>query len=521
MRFKLPQNWLGFLIIAGLAIGILFRFVNLDRKFYWIDETYTSLRVSGYTEAEMLKEISYQQIIASPDIQKYKQVNSQKTLNDTLNSLATEDPQHPPLYYVLARFWAQQFGSSVAAMRSLAAVISLLAFPAIYWLAWELFESPTAAWIAVAIFAISPYHILFAQEARQYSLWTVTTIASSAALLRAMRSNQNPLVFVASWILYAVALTAGLYTHLLFFCVAAAHAIYVAIIVNWRDLKTFIAYYIAGLAALIAFIPTLVNSVENFNQIRSTTIWVEQSNFLRLVTRWAGSVCIGFFDFGIDGTANAAQLALLLPLTVAVLALVGCALYFVCRHTPKRVWVLLLLLIATTALFLAVPDLIRYLVPCYVGMQLAVAYLLSVKLSLNLDNFKQQKFWKIVIVALFAIGTISAGISSQADIWWNKGSGWLRSDLEVAKTVNLASNPLVVSDANIAYLMPLSFRLEPKVKLLIQPQCYTSCYRTFRNRRDLAVKKIKVPTIPSGFSDVFLYKPSEVVRSGIEQKQNY
>ncbi|MGL5061022.1 MAG: glycosyltransferase family 39 protein, partial [Microcoleus sp.] len=126
-----------------------------------------------------------------------------------------------------------------------------------------------------------------------------------------------------------------------------------------------------------------------------------------------------------------------------------------------------------------------------------------------------------VIVALFAVGTISAGISSQAETWWNKGSGWLRADLEAARTVNLASNPLIVSDANIAYLMPLSFRLEPKVKLLIQPQCYTSCYRTYRKRRELAAKKTQVPPIPSGFDDVFLYKPSDKLRSGIEAKQNY
>ncbi|TAH23711.1 MAG: hypothetical protein EAZ10_12665, partial [Oscillatoriales cyanobacterium] len=52
------EKWLRFLIIAVLAIGILFRFVNLDRKFYWIDENYTSLRVSGYTEAEIIKQIS-------------------------------------------------------------------------------------------------------------------------------------------------------------------------------------------------------------------------------------------------------------------------------------------------------------------------------------------------------------------------------------------------------------------------------------------------------------------------------
>ncbi len=527
MSFKLVQKWLIFLAVIVLVIGILFRFANLDRKFYWIDETYTSLRVSGYTEAEIIKQISYQKITSPSDLQKYQQINSEKTLSDTLNSLAIEDPQHPPLYYVLARYWAQWFGSSVAAMRSLAAVISLLVFPAIYWLAWELFESSAVAWMAMALFAISPYHILFAQEARQYSLWTVTTILSSAALLRAMRpdENQNPLALVLSWALYAVTATLGFYTHLLFVCVAAAHAIYVAIIANWRDVKTFIAYYIAAFIALIAFMPSLVNTVENFNQVRSTTVWSEQTNLLRLVSRWVGSLSIAFFDIGIDGTANATQLALLIPVGITILALVGYALYFLCRHTPKRVWLLILLLIATTGLFLAVPDIMkggrrsanpRYLVPCYVGIQLAVAYLLSAKISNNLDNFKQQKLWKIVIVALFLAGIISGGVSSQADSWWNKGSGWLRAQLEVAGTVNQATNPLIISDTNIAYIMPLSYHLEPKVKLLIEPRCYTACYKN----RELAQKKPQSPQIPGDLGELFLYRPSSTLRSAIQQ-QNY
>ncbi|MEG3901800.1 glycosyltransferase family 39 protein [Microcoleus sp. B4-C5] len=526
MRFNVPRNWLKFLIISVLVIGVLFRFANLDRKFYWIDETYTSLRVSGYTEAEIIKEISYQKITSPADLQKYQQINSEKTLRDTLNSLATEDPHHPPLYYVLARYWAQWFGSSVAAMRSLAAVISLLVFPAIYWLAWELFESSAVAGMAIAIFAISPYHILFAQEARQYSLWTVTTILSTAALLRATRpdENQNPVALVLSWALYAATATLGLYTHLLFVCVAAAHAIYVAVIANWRDVKTFISYYVASLIALICFMPSLVNTVENFNQVRSTTIWAEQTNFLRLVSRWVGSITIAFFDIGIDGTANATQLALLIPVGIMILALVGYALYYLCRQTPKRVWLIVLLLIATTALFLAVPDIIkggrrsanpRYLVPCYVGIQIAVAYLLSAKISSNLEKLKQQKLWKIVIVGVFFAGIISGGVSSQADIWWNKGSGWLRA-LEVAATVNQASNPLFISDANIAYIMPLSYYLEPKVKLLIEPRCYTSCYKN----RELAKKKPQPPQIPGGFSELFLYRPSSTLRSAIQQ-QNY
>lgn len=527
MSFKLFRNWLTFTLVIVLVTGIFFRFANLDRKFYWIDETYTSLRVSGYTEAEMLKQISYRQTILPSDLQKYQQINPDRNLADTLHSLATEDPQHPPTYYILARYWAQWFGSSVTAMRSLAAVISLLVFPAIYWLAWELFESPAVAWMSIALFAISPYHILFAQEARQYSLWTLATILSTAALLKATRANeenQDLTRLLYHWTMYTLMTIIGLSTHLLFVCVAAAHAIYITI-ANWGKIQTFTVYYVATLIAFIISIPSLLNAVENFDQIRSTTIWAEQTNFFRLVTRWVGSVTIAFFDIGIDGSADGVLLVLLIPISLIILAFVGYAIYFLCKQTPRRVWLLILLLIATTALFLAVPDIVqggrrstnpRYLVPCYVGIQLAVAYLLSTKISTNLDNFKHQKSWKIAIIALFSAGVISAGVSSQADMWWNKGSGWLRAEVEVAKIVNEATNSLIVSDANIAYIMPLSHRLQPKVELLIAPSCYTSCYQN----QDLALAKPTIPTIPNGFSQVFLYRPSSVLRSQIQQ-QNY
>jgi uncharacterized membrane protein len=271
--------------------------------------------------------------------------------------------------------------------------------------------------------------------------------------------------------------------------------------------------------------PYLVNTVENFNQIRSTTLWAEQKNLLRLVSRWVGAPSIAFFDIGFDGTPNATQLALVIPVAIMILALVGYALYFLCRHTPKRVWLMVLLLIATTALFLAVPDLVkggrrstnpRYLVPCYVGIQLAVAYLLSAKVSNNLDNFKQQNLWKIVIVALLSAGIISGGVSAQADTWWNKGSVWLRGEFQVAETVNQASKPLIISDTSIAQIMPLSYLLEPKVKLLIEPACYTSCYKN----RNLALKNPQFSKIPEGFSELFLYRPSSTLRSAIQQ-QNY
>jgi uncharacterized membrane protein len=123
---------LRFLITILLVLGIFFRFVSLDQKVYWIDEAFTSLIVCGYTEAEVVQQVSNAPLVSIEALQKYQRPNAEKSVVDTIKSLAVEDPHHPPFYYVLARFWAQWFGNSVAAMRSLAALLSLMALPCIY-----------------------------------------------------------------------------------------------------------------------------------------------------------------------------------------------------------------------------------------------------------------------------------------------------------------------------------------------------------------------------------------------------
>lgn len=123
---NLPSRRLQFLVISLLLLGIFFRFVNLDRKVYWHDEAYTSLRISGYTSTELNQQIFNGQIRGIEDLRKYQQPNSEKGLIDTIKSLAADDAQHPPLYYVLVRLWVQLFGNSVAVTRSFSALISLL-----------------------------------------------------------------------------------------------------------------------------------------------------------------------------------------------------------------------------------------------------------------------------------------------------------------------------------------------------------------------------------------------------------
>ncbi len=509
----LPPTWLRFLIIVLLVLGLFFRFVNLDRKIYWMDETYTSLRISGYTEAEVAQQLLEGQILSVQDLHKYQRLNPEKSVVDTVKGLAAEEPQLSPLYFVMVRFWVQVFGSSVAAVRSFSAFLSVLAFPCIYWLCLELFESSLVGWLACALIAVSPFQLVYAQEARQYSLWTVTILLSSAALLRAMRVNTW-----RSWGIYAATVAIGLYSHLFFVLVAIAHAIYVLAINNGRWSKTLKAYLLASLAWIIAFSPWLVVIFTNYKQALTMTKAQEIDTPLSyFIKSWLGNLSRNFIDTGFSSSSPfATPLPLLILLSLAILvisALVAYSLYFLIRHTPKRTWLFILTLIGFTSLAIIIPDLIlgrrtsvtgRYMIPSYLGIQLAVSYLFASKINPILVNNWQNKLWQLTLIALLTSGVISCAIVSQKEVWWNNLTD--TNNRALAQIVNKASNPLVIQEIdssppryNVFNLISLSYLLKPDVKFKF-------------------VAKNTATQIPNGFRDIFFMAPSDVLKAGIEKE---
>ncbi len=105
-------------IITLLIIGVFFRFVNLDKSVFWYDEAFTYLRISGYTETQVVQQFADGDEIGVEDLQKYQRANPEKGVTDTVKSLAVEEPQLSPLYYIMASFWMHWFGNSLAVTRS-------------------------------------------------------------------------------------------------------------------------------------------------------------------------------------------------------------------------------------------------------------------------------------------------------------------------------------------------------------------------------------------------------------------
>jgi len=381
----LIEKQLRFLVVVLLILGLFFRFANIDKKFYWYDEVFTSLRISGYTQIEVLHEISSGQLVAAKDLMKYQRLNQTKNWGDTIKSLAIEEPQLPPLYFLAVKYWAKLFGDSPAATRSFSVWMSLLAFPGLYWLCRELFAPPEVAWIVVGLLAVSPLHdVLYAQEARPYSLWSALILLSCASLLRAMRLQTK-----LSWSIYVVVNILGIYTHLFSLLVAFGHGIYLVGSQGFTLNKKRVDYSIATAVSLLGFLPWIGVLLANKRAAAGAINWADlENNRLSLVKNLVGNIGRIFWDFGLTSNAKSVYLIALVAESLMLLVIVGYAVYFLCSETNKQVW-LFVLTMAVTALAVVLPDVIlggirstkaRYLFPTYLGMQIAVAYLLATKI---------------------------------------------------------------------------------------------------------------------------------------------
>jgi uncharacterized membrane protein len=308
--------YLIFLIIVLLSLGIFFRFANLEDKVFWVDEVATITRVAGYTKSEMINDLLSKQIVDVDTLLGYQRLTEVKSFIDTWNTLL-KSPEHAPLYFLVTRLWIQFKGDSITNLRSLSIIFSLFIFPSLYWLGQELFKNKTVPWIAVILMSVSPFFVTYAQEARPYSLWTVTILIMSASLLRAIRVNSWQ-----AWAGYIISSVLGFYTSLLSLLIAIAQGIYLFLLNKQLKPKVIKNYLLSLSISLIFFAPWLLVITHNLQPLQDNTTWMRGNNLdiATVIAVWIGSILLIFGDLPVDPNTNPIQIAVILAGSIILLA---------------------------------------------------------------------------------------------------------------------------------------------------------------------------------------------------------
>ena len=217
----------------------------------------------------------------------------------------------PPLYYLILHGWISLFGQGNEAVRSLSAVISLLAVPPLYLLARRV-VGLRAARVAVVIYLTSPFAIRFASETRMYSLVLLLSALLGLALERTLRRPTWRSVVAMSvcsgllalthyWTLYLL-LTVGLWL-----VVRAVH--------GPREHRIPARWSIVGIVGgAIVFSPWLVNF--RYQEQHTGTPWGDPASLAAVVHaygEWAG------------GPSTSGRLGLVVIAALVALAVFGSA----------------------------------------------------------------------------------------------------------------------------------------------------------------------------------------------------
>lgn len=465
-NYKKP-NWLLILLLIILTLAVVFRFANIDKKIYWHDEVYTTIRTTGYQAQEIADSIFQNRLFSTTELGKFQQLKPDSTFLDTIDSLAKEDPQHPPFYFILSRHWEKVFGFSLVSSRSLAIVLSLLSLPVIYYLSSELFPFQLTAILSVIILALSPVDIIFAQISRQYSLLILLTLISQLLLLKCLKKRT-----IVNWSLYTLVNTIGLYTHLFFILNLFAQAVFILwyLLVNSKRKNTFLFFFLSGIITIILYIPWLQVFFANSQRAFNSTNWavVKHLDWGSMIKLWILTFTCLFSDsdFGFNNLLTYLYRMIFLSLIIY-------AFYRVYQQNNPIAFTFLITSTLVPFLSLVIPDLIfittrstvtRYLIAAFPTIYITVAFLLSQLL------IQGKILGKILLTFLLIASILSNYNNALSETTWAKVPSYWNG--EVIKKINALSKAIVISDrgndwTNLGDLLSLNYHLNSDVQYFL------------------------------------------------------
>jgi uncharacterized membrane protein len=220
-----PTLWI--LVVLTLLAALL-RFYRIGNQSLWIDEVLTldAMNLGGRV-----------------------------TLRAFLMNI--QGPLHAGILWLVSQVTVRE-----AALRSVSAVASVATVPVVFLLGRDLFDR-RAGLLAALFFAVSPFSIWYAQEARNYALVHAFTALSTLLVYRlVVRGGRG-------WAAYAAGMVIGLYLNLSAGFVAIGHNLFAAGRAL-RDRRLLRAWAITYAIIAIAFLPQLWGVAQWVDKARVT-----------------------------------------------------------------------------------------------------------------------------------------------------------------------------------------------------------------------------------------------------------
>jgi len=179
---------------ALIALGALLRILGLGQQSLWVDEAFSIL----YAKPDVPLRVEY--------------------LLDNL---------HGPLHAFVLHHWIQIAGMSEAMLRVPSLIASLLTLPFFWLLAREVWNE-RIAWCGTLLLAVSPFHVWYAQEVRNYAFLMLFAVLAEWAFRRLLARGPQGGRLAA----YGLALLAGFFSNLSMLFLVLAQALRLLLLIR-------------------------------------------------------------------------------------------------------------------------------------------------------------------------------------------------------------------------------------------------------------------------------------------------
>lgn len=448
---------LRYVVIAcwcAILLGVFLRVAQLPTRVVYLDEIYTQLRVAGHTADEMMRAVYDGTPTTAATLSRFARVDASASPQRLVTSLELEDSQHPPLFYLLELAVVSIFGNALVYWRLLPAIFGILAIPAAYLLARELFKNGHAALLAATIFAVSPIERIYSTQAREYSLFVLLVLVSTFCLARAMRINAY-----TAWIGYLFLAAAGLYADPIMAYVIAAHAIFVAgISIQRRRLGPAVMFGISCTLAFAAYAPWIAQMLMHRRDLEQTNVWsATHWPLVRLAAKWLFNTGSTIFDLEYLNL----RWGTVAFIPVAIVAAVALVRGFAEANTTTR-WCLGAAILVPAILLIA-PDVVlgqhrssvaRYGLPIFAMLAIALGRGLVGR--------------PISTTILVGAGLCACTVGAFHSVWWDNDSN--ADDGRIARVVNTFPRAQVLTTLAPPMFIGYARLLDPTTRVSLSPR---------------------------------------------------
>jgi len=210
---------------------------------------------------------------------------------------------HPPLYYLLLKGWVMILGNTLFTLRLFSVFFGVLTVIVLYLFLKEVFKNQKLALFSSILLAFNSFFIQFVIEARMFTLGIFLVVLSSFFLLKALKNKKW-----SWWLLYALSVSFGLYTHYYIFFSILAQALFLVFwlfgeakfnFANWLKNRNFQLGLASYILVVISYLPWLKTFLSQMRQVQESywipplNIWSLPTTFLKLTT--GGAIDINRF----------------------------------------------------------------------------------------------------------------------------------------------------------------------------------------------------------------------------------